>query len=267
MNTHEKLSSAASGSSTLALRAIDISVSFGAFRALGNVDIAFDTGKVTALIGPNGAGKTTLMNVLSGLQKPSRGRVQLLGQDVTSLPAWKRARCGLMRSFQLVSVVPSFSVAGNVQLALLRRRAPSPVWWRGCEGYRDVAEQVDQHLEAHGLQDARDRLAGTLSHGEQRALDLALSVVGNPPVLLLDEPLAGVGHAEYDAFLARIRTLCIGRTVVLVEHNMDAVMTLADRLVCLVAGEVLAAGPPTAVRADARVQESYLGSADEVVRA
>ena len=119
MNTVEKLSSAASGSSTLALRAIDISVSFGAFRALGNVDIAFDTGKVTALIGPNGAGKTTLMNVLSGLQKPSRGRVQLLGQDVTSLPAWKRARCGLMRSFQLVSVVPSFSVAGNVQLALL----------------------------------------------------------------------------------------------------------------------------------------------------
>jgi len=237
-----------------------ISVHFGPFVALRDLSLTFESQRTTALIGPNGAGKTTLLNVLSGLQPATRGRVSVDERDITRLPNWKRARMGLMRSFQIVSVCPGISVFDNLQLAVMHRKAPNPVFWRSADSDRSLRPAVEALAEQYGLAAVGKRQAATLSHGEQRLLELALSLVNDPPVLLLDEPLAGVGHAELASFIEHISRACSGRTVVLVEHNMDAVMALADHIVCLAAGAVLAQGSPEAVRNDPAVRSAYLGA-------
>lgn len=237
-----------------------VSVRFGGFQALSDVSLGFTTGAVTALIGPNGAGKTTLMNVMSGLQRPSSGRVLLGGSDITGMPAHRRARRGIARSFQIISVYPAMSVFENVRLGIERRlRGSLEYFWRRVESRPRLRDLTQAHLEQFGLADCADTPAGDLSHGRQRAIELALSLAGEPTVLLLDEPLAGIGHGELEPFLELIAQTVRGRTTVLVEHNMDAVMSLADEIVCLVAGSVLARGTPAAVRADARVRQAYLG--------
>ena len=238
----------------------DVTVNFGAFTALQDVGLTFETGQVTALIGPNGAGKTTLMNVLSGLQRPTRGSVHLNGGDVTRMPSHRRAVSGMARSFQIVNVFPSMTVHENLRLAAQRAKLPTAPWWRTVDSLPGLAETVEQHLGEFGLAHRADEPAGELSHGEQRALELALSLMGSPSVLLLDEPLAGVGHSDLPAFIAMLRRVAANRTMVLVEHNMDAVMGLADRVVCLVGGAVLASGRPDDIRSDERVRSAYLGS-------
>jgi branched-chain amino acid transport system ATP-binding protein len=237
-----------------------VSVKFGVFTALNDVNLEFAAGQVTALIGPNGAGKTTLMNVLSGLQPPTLGVVHLNGVDVTRAPPHVRAVKGMARSFQIVNVFPTMTVFENVLLAAQRTLLPRTPWWRTVDSLPRLADTVRRHLDDFGLTLRAHEPAGELSHGEQRALELALSLMGSPSVLLLDEPLAGVGHADLPSFIALLRRVATGRTVVLVEHNMDAVMGLADRIVCLVAGAVLASGPPEEIRSDKRVRSAYLGS-------
>lgn len=244
-----------------------IDVRFGSFSALSDLSLTFQTGKVTALIGPNGAGKTTLMNVMSGLQKPNSGSVSLHGKDVTKTAAWQRVRMGMMRSFQIVSVVPGLTLFENIRIAVLRLRVSGLVFWRSVESYQEIDSEVETFMAEHGLSAIRDRPAGSLSHGEQRRLDLALSVIGDPSVLLLDEPLAGVGNVEHEEFVHSIKTVCEGRTVVLVEHNMDAVMKLADHIVCLAGGKVLVSGTPAEVREDPRVHAVYLGTHTEEAHA
>lgn len=237
-----------------------VSVNFGAYQALRDVSLEFEAGKVTALIGPNGAGKTTLLNVLSGQQAPTQGNVIFGGQNITRMAPWKRALSGMSRSFQIVNVFPSMTVIENVRLAVQRKALRHIVAWRSIDSFSALTKDVRAYLEEYGLADRSSDLAGELSHGEQRALEIALSMIGNPQILLLDEPLAGVGHANLNDFISLLMKVSNGRTTVLVEHNMDAVMGLADEIVCLVAGEVLVSGRPDQIRADERVREAYLGA-------
>ena len=237
-----------------------VTVRFGAFMALSEVSIAFPAGGIVALIGPNGAGKTTLLNVLSGRQAPTSGRVFLQGRDVTRQPPFRRVRGGLARSFQIINVFGEETVEHNLRLAAQQARLRSPVFWRPVESYAALREDVDAMLERLSLVRQRHRPAAALSHGEQRALEIGLSLMADPPVLLLDEPLAGVGRAELPHFGALLADACRGRTVVVVEHNMDVVMDLADEIVVLVAGRVLKAGKPAEIRADSAVKAAYLGA-------
>lgn len=237
----------------------NVALQYGAFRALDDVSIDFPGDQVTALIGPNGAGKTTLLNVLSGLQRPSRGSVVLNGRDIVGVPPHRRARQGIARSFQILNIFPAMSVFENVRLAVQRRSARFNVIWRPVESIAALRRQTEAHLEHYGLARRAHERAGALSHGEQRCLELALSAADDPKVLLLDEPLAGVGHGETARVLELIGQVVGGRTAVLVEHNMDALMALADRVVCLVAGRVLTTGTPSEVRANPTVRSAYLG--------
>jgi branched-chain amino acid transport system ATP-binding protein len=243
-----------------ALSCTGVSVRFGGFHALTDVSIDFRAGAVTALIGPNGAGKTTLMNVLSGLQRPTSGQVSLSGKDITRMPTHRRACSGIARSFQIISIYPSMTVFENVRLGVQSAGSRSAAFFcRRVESRHELRDRTQEHLERFGLASRGGVLAGEMSHGEQRALELALSLAGDPGVLLLDEPLAGVGHGELEPFLELIARAIAGRTTVLVEHNMDAVMNLADTIVCLVGGSVLAVGGSDEIRDDARVRRAYLG--------
>ncbi|HAJ21605.1 MAG TPA: ABC transporter ATP-binding protein [Rhodospirillaceae bacterium] len=244
---------------TQALSCRDVSVRFGAFSALESVTLDFEQGITTALIGPNGAGKTTLLNTLSGLQKVSDGKILLNGTDITGAPAHARARQGLSRSFQIVTVFPQMTVLENVRFARQRHHMPFAVPWQIIDRYRLLHQEVERTLERFALLDVAHLPAGTLSHGRQRALELAMVLVNEPRVLLLDEPLAGVGHSELDAFTELVREQCRGRTTILVEHNMDVVLSMADIVVVLAAGQVIAQGTPAEIRQDARVQDAYLG--------
>lgn len=236
-----------------------ITVDFGRFRALDGVSIDFAAGEITALIGPNGAGKTTLLNVLSGLQRPTNGSVAKDGRDLSALPSHRRAREGVARSFQILNIYPALSVYENVRLAVQRRSGRFSGFWQPVASIRELARQTEEHLELYGLVRRAHERAGALSHGEQRCLELALSTAVSPNVLLLDEPLAGVGHGETDRIIELLSHVVRGRTTVLVEHNMDVLMTLAHRVVCLVGGRVIASGSPDEVRADPNVRSAYLG--------
>jgi branched-chain amino acid transport system ATP-binding protein len=235
------------------LSCVNLSVRFGEFSAVS------DANTVTALIGPNGAGKTTILNSLSGQQLPTAGRISLLGRDVTRTSAHQRAKLGLGRSFQIMSVFSEDSVEDNLRTAGQRIHMAFPSLWRSPVDIGPLNSQVDEMLELIGLSSRRRDKAGLLSHGEQRALEIGLSVMSKPTVLLLDEPLAGIGHSELNAFMDLLRRVCSTRTVVLVEHNMDAVMKLSQSIVVLTGGRVLARGSPVEIQTNPKVREAYLG--------
>ncbi|ABE36402.1 ABC transporter family protein [Paraburkholderia xenovorans LB400] len=241
----------------------NISVDFAGFQALREVTVSVRSGQTIALIGPNGAGKSTLMNVMSGLLSPTAGSIRLHDRDVTSSSPSKLARLGVARSFQNISLFASMTVYENLRLAVQRQLFDIAPFWKPVAGYRRLNEATDLALERSHLTTHRNRLAAELSHGQQRALDLGMTLIGDPKILLLDEPLAGVGHDDLDFFLTLLRKVCSNRTVLLVEHNMDAVMGLADEVVVLVGGQVLTKGSPAEIRANPKVRESYLGSGEE----
>ncbi|NYZ16134.1 ABC transporter ATP-binding protein [Azospirillum sp. RWY-5-1] len=236
-----------------------VTVAFGDFVALRNVSLAFAPGRLAALIGPNGAGKTTLINVLSGQIRPTAGRVLLGGRDVTRLAPHARARTGLGRSFQIVTIFPEMTVMENLRLGAQARAFGLQPFWRAVDGWRALRERAEACAETVGLAAKLHSPAGSLSHGEQRALELGLTLTTDPAVLLLDEPLAGVGHSEIDRSVALIERVRQGRTVLLIEHNMDVVMSISDEVVVMTGGELLARGTPAEMRADARVRAGYLG--------
>jgi branched-chain amino acid transport system ATP-binding protein len=235
-----------------------LTVRYGAIAALHDLNLAVPSGQRRAVIGPNGAGKTTLFNAIAGDLRPTAGSIALDGRDVSRLPAWRRARLGLARTFQRSTLFPELSVAENLALALRLRDRRSWRFWPG--GERRVRVEAEGRLAAAGLTGVASRTAASLSHGEQRALEIELALATRPRILLLDEPMAGLSGAERRAALDQLRTLPADVTLVVVEHDLDAVFAIAQWISVLDHGVLLADGTPEKVRADGSVQEVYLGS-------
>ncbi|MEV4703419.1 ABC transporter ATP-binding protein [Actinoplanes sp. NPDC049316] len=232
----------------------------GAVPIVDDVSLHLRPGEFLALIGPNGAGKTSLFNLVSGLRRPSAGRVVLGGTEVTRLDPYRRARLGLGRTFQTSAVFGSLTVAENVALAVQARLGGAMRPWRR-RGDREVARAAGDILTRVRLGDRADAAAGALAHGEKRKLELALVLAGSPSVLLLDEPMAGVSAEDVPALVEVIRELTAegARSVLMVEHHLEVVLDLADRVAVLHHGAVLACDTPAAVMAEPTVQQAYLG--------
>ncbi len=232
---------------------------YGALAVTDGLDLDVAEGTLHAVIGPNGAGKTTLVAQLSGLIRADAGRVHYAGQDITRLPMAARVRLGLARSFQITAILPGFTVRDNVALAVQARSGSSFRFLRPVArdaGLNDAAMAV---LEEVGLTERAHLRAATLSHGEQRQLELALALATRPRLMLLDEPLAGTGGAEAERLVALLGRLKRRVTILLIEHDMQAVFALADRISVLVYGRIIATGTPAAIRADPAVRAAYLG--------
>ena len=237
-----------------------LSKSFGGLRAVRDVDLAVLPGDRKAVIGPNGAGKTTLFNLVTGILPATSGEVLLFGRDVTRWPSHRRAALGMARTFQVTSLFPRLTVLDNVLLAIEGLRRTKFVMWRTLASYRDVQEKARRLLADAGFLDRRDVEVRYLSHGEQRQLEIVLGLAGDPKILLLDEPAAGLSSgesAEMAKFLGRLdRNLAI----LLIEHDMDVVFDVADHISVLHFGEVVEAGPTDKIRGSRKVQEIYLGT-------
>jgi branched-chain amino acid transport system ATP-binding protein len=241
------------------LRGRGITRRWGGLVAVNDVNIELARGSVHAVIGTNGAGKSTLINILSGEIPPSAGTVELLGQDVTAWTQPRRARAGLGRSYQRNTIYPSFSVRENCRLAAQAGVQKPLAWFTNAERCELSQAAATDAAERAGLTLYLEREAGLLSHGQKRQLEIAMCLATAPQVLLLDEPLAGMGAEETDRMLALLADLRIGHAILLVEHDMDAVFRIADRITVMVNGSVIASDTPEAVRASAEVQAAYLG--------
>ncbi|MCW3812860.1 ABC transporter ATP-binding protein [Micromonospora sp. DR5-3] len=235
----------------------------GEVAIVDSVYLDLAPGEFLGVIGPNGAGKTSLFNLITGLRRPTEGRILLDGEDVTALPPHRRARLGLGRTFQASSVFGSLTVRENVRLAVQAHRGGSMKLWRRAAADRDVAAAADAALDRVGLARRGTALAGTLAHGEKRKLEIALLLAGEPRVMLLDEPMAGVSAEDVPELVAVIKSLTgdSGRSVLMVEHHMDVILELADRIAVMHHGALLACDTPDTVMANATVQEAYLGEA------
>jgi branched-chain amino acid transport system ATP-binding protein len=232
---------------------------FGGLVATDGVDLDVAEGETLAVIGPNGAGKTTLIGQLSGDLRPDRGTIRFDGADVTSLPAPARSHRGLARSFQITSIFRDFTALDNVALAVQAHAGHSFRFWRPARAEAALRGPARAVLEQVGLGPRAETLAGTLAHGEQRQLEIAMALATRPRLLLLDEPVAGMGSDESQRMVELLRGLRGRHTLVLVEHDMDVVFALADRISVLVYGRVIATGPPEAIRLNADVRRAYLG--------
>ena len=236
-----------------------LSRTFHGFHAVSNVNLSVQEGSIHALIGPNGAGKTTCFNLLTRFIDATAGRIHFQGKDITRTPADAVARLGLVRSFQISAVFGQLSVFENVRLAVQRRRGHSMDWWRSDQVLAVHDERTRELLIEAGLAEWADHLAGELPYGRKRALELATTLALEPRVLLLDEPMAGMGAEDIAQAAALIRQAARGRTVLMVEHNLSVVADLCDRITVLARGEVLAEGDYATVSKDPRVVEAYLG--------
>ena len=235
--------------------------SFGSLVVARDIDIALPRGVRYALIGPNGAGKTTLINLMTGMLRPDRGDILLDGQDVTRLEPQARVRRGLVRTFQITSLFPGLSVLESVTLAVLERRGDAPVWWRQLPSYREAADEAYEILKQLSLGDQACRTTRELAYGQQRLLEIALSLAAKPHVLLLDEPAAGVPKDESQGLFAAISGLSKDITILFIEHDMDVVFRFASRIIVMVGGGILVEGTPQEIASDTRVREVYLGGA------
>ena len=238
--------------------------SFGALLASDSVDLEVREGETHAVIGPNGAGKTTLIAQLAGYLRPDRGRVRFAGEDVTALSAPARSHRGFARSFQITSVYSEFTALENVMLAVQAHAGHSFRFWRPAREETALRAPARAILEEVGLGARSDVLAANLAHGEQRQLEIATALATRPRLMLLDEPVAGMGAEETRRMIGFLSTLKGHKTIILVEHDMDAVFSLADRISVLVYGRIIATGTPEEIRANAEVRRAYLG---EEVRA
>jgi branched-chain amino acid transport system ATP-binding protein len=241
------------------LRIEDLRREFGGLTALAGVSFVVPRGERRAIIGPNGAGKTTLFNLISGELPPTAGRVYLEGRDVTGLSNYQLARLGLARTFQRNNLFLGLAVRENVRLAVQMRRRVAHRLWSPADQLADVSAEADGVLTSIGLQQRAGALARTLSYGEQRQLEVAVALATRPRVLLLDEPTAGMSPAETAAITATIAALPRDITLLIIEHDMDVVFRLADRITVLHYGEVLAEGDPATVTGNPRVAEVYMG--------
>jgi branched-chain amino acid transport system ATP-binding protein len=241
----------------LELRAV--SKRYGGVVATDDVTLDVVRGEVHALIGPNGAGKTTLVGQISGVLATETGRILFDGADITRLPAHARVAAGLARSYQITSIFRRYSVLDNLALAVQARSGSSFRFWRPVTNERALFDEARTIGVEIGLQEKLSAVAATLAHGEQRALEVGLALATRPQLVLLDEPMAGMGPQESRAMLELIQRIRRRVTVLLVEHDMDAVFRLADRITVLVNGRVVASGAPAAIRNDPAVRQAYLG--------
>jgi branched-chain amino acid transport system ATP-binding protein len=245
------------------LSARQLTKRFGGLAAVNEVNVDLWHGRIHAVIGPNGAGKSTLTNLLSGDLPPTSGQISLNGHDISGWTPEKISRHRLGRSYQKTNIFRTFSVWDNVRLAAQSRVQPSPFnplgWLRQASRMSAVNAQAERAIELAGLQDRRKTIAGAASHGEQRQLEIAMTLATEPVVLLLDEPLAGMGVAEAESMVQLLLRLKKDHAMMLVEHDIDAIFTLADHLTVMVNGQVIASDTPQIVRADSAVQAAYLG--------
>ena len=238
---------------------------FGGLVATDNLSLEVMPGELHAIIGPNGAGKTTLISQLTGQLAPNSGAIHFAGQDITRLPAYRRSRLGLARSFQITSLLPDFSAIENVALAAQAHDGHSFRFWGNARKERHLREASLAALTRVGLATRADTVVSELSHGEQRELELAVALATKPKLLLLDEPMAGLGVTESARMVALLKELRKEVTIVLVEHDMEAVFALADRITVLVYGRVIACDMPGAIRNNEEVKRAYLGDQHVVV--
>jgi branched-chain amino acid transport system ATP-binding protein len=232
---------------------------FGGILATDNLSLDVAPGELHAIIGPNGAGKTTLISQLTGQVMPNAGAIHFAGRDVTRLPSYQRSRLGLARSFQITSLLPDFSACDNVALAAQAHDGHSFRFWGAARKEKPLREAAQAALKRVGLEKRADVPVSELSHGEQRELELAVALATKPKLLLLDEPMAGLGVTESARMVALLKELRREVTIVLVEHDMEAVFALADRITVLVYGRVIASGLPDAIRNNDEVKRAYLG--------
>ena len=237
----------------------DLIKSFGALRATDGVTLKVEEGETHAIIGPNGAGKTTLIGQLAGDIRPDAGSIRFAGEDVTTLPAPRRARRGLARSFQITSIYRDFTVLQNVALAVQAHSGHSFRFWRPAFADESLIAPAKKILEEVGLEKRMTVVAANLAHGEQRQLEVAMALATRPRLLLLDEPMAGMGAEESQGMVHLLRRLKSRCGMLLIEHDMDAVFALADRITVLVYGRAIASGTPDEIRANAEVRQAYLG--------
>ncbi len=243
------------------LEAQSLRKEYGSLIAVADVSLQIERGSTHAIIGPNGAGKTTLFNLLSGKYPPTRGHVLFRGVDITRLPAYRRARLGIGRSFQITNIFPNLSIFENVRLAAQMRSGVNFRAWRRADSFTAINRRAADMLDLVGLGGVADQLASVLPHGDKRKLELAILLAGDAELLLLDEPTAGMaseGVPELVRTIAAVRQQG-NKTIVLVEHNMDVVMGISDRITVMHQGSVLAAGTPAEISADKTVQSVYLG--------
>jgi len=245
------------------LQSEDLTIRFGGHAAVDSVTCGFVPGTLTAIVGPNGAGKTTYFNLLSGQLRATSGRVLLQGEDITRLPASTRARRGLGRAFQLTNLFPNLTVHENVRLAVQATAGRGHDLWSVWSSNRGLVQEADRILADVALEPKRDKLAAELPHGDQRKLEVAILIALQPKVFMFDEPTAGMSVDEAPVILELIARIKQQRdkTVILVEHKLDVVRSLADRIIVLHQGQLVADGEPTQVMASQVVQEAYLGGA------
>jgi branched-chain amino acid transport system ATP-binding protein len=245
--------------SEVLLRCRDITRRWGGLVAVNRVSLELERGSVHAVIGTNGAGKSTLVNILAGELRPSSGRVELLGQDVTAWSQPRRAAAGLGRSYQRNTIYPTFTVFENCRLAAQARTQKPWAWWSDAQRCEASGAAARSAAGRAGLDGLLERCAGLLSHGHKRQLEIAMCLATQPRVLLLDEPLAGMGAEEIERMLRLLDELKADHAILLVEHDMDAVFRIASRITVMVNGTVIASDTPEAVRANPDVQSAYLG--------
>jgi branched-chain amino acid transport system ATP-binding protein len=239
------------------LRTESLAVRFGGLNALDGVSISVPAGEIRAVIGPNGAGKSTFFNCLTGVIRPTSGRIVFNGRDIAGLPPHRISQAGIARSYQITNILPGATVLENVRIAAQSRQTT----WNILKHHRSFGHVIDRSREvlaAVGLLDKEDELASNLSHGEQRNLEIGVALATEPKLLCLDEPTAGMSVAETHATVELIRRIAANHTIMIVEHDMEVVMGLANTITVLHYGQVLAEGPPTEIQANPRVQEVYL---------
>jgi len=246
---------------TILLKIENLHKHFGGVIATDNVNLDVIQGELHAIIGPNGAGKTTLISQLSGMQKPDAGTVHFRGDDITNMPSYKRAGCGITRSFQITSLVMNMSVLDNIALAVQAKEGHSFRFIKPARKIAVLREEARDWLEQVGIGDKADLSTFQLSHGEHRLMEIAITLASGAELMLLDEPMAGLGAEETTRMIGFLKGIKGTRTILLIEHDMDAVFALADRISVLVYGKIIATGLPDDIRANEEVRHAYLGEA------
>jgi branched-chain amino acid transport system ATP-binding protein len=241
----------------------DLRKSFGKTQVIFGVNLEIEDSECHAIIGPNGAGKSTLFNLISGLYKPSSGNIQLKGEEIVGLSPFEIYRRGLSRSFQVLNIFRNMSVFENIRCALLWQLGYKYSFWQRINRLKEVQERAEMILNQIGMTNRRDVIAGALSYGEQRRLEIGITIGSGAEIILLDEPTAGLSKPEIEEVLKLIHNVTKGKTLLLVEHDMNVVFAISHRISVLVYGQIIATGEPEMIKQNRQVQEAYLGTFNE----